>query len=194
MSKQNYNAFVQSKGNNFIVARKITTVKDSTLEQRGNNLVPTKKLTCTAHQKLGNNLMKGSTLEQTLSNLVLTKKLSDHRFASHLYSRQRWITGICDGGESGWPDLEDGGVGGDHGEGGLDAGGGVGGGRGGNELALQVVGGGGGGLDLAGVLLGRPPTAGLPAHEGVHAHDETAARLVRGGGGFGVWQAGEDGP
>ncbi|EEE66305.1 hypothetical protein OsJ_22536 [Oryza sativa Japonica Group] len=67
-------------------------------------------------------------------------------------------------------DLEDGGAGRDHGEGGLDSGGRVGGGRGGDEAALQLVGGGGGGLQLALELLGRPLVAGAPAHEGVHAH------------------------
>lgn len=72
---------------------------------------------------------------------------------------------------AGWgPDLEDGRLGGDHGEGGLDAAGLVLGAGGRDELALQVVGGGGGGLELALVLLGRPLGAGVAAHEGEDAH------------------------
>jgi hypothetical protein len=77
-------------------------------------------------------------------------------------------------------DLEDGGAGGDHGEGRLDAGRGVGRGGGGDEAALQLVGGGGGRLDLAGVLLGGPlAAAGAAAHEGVDAHLSSLVPCVR---------------
>jgi hypothetical protein len=77
-------------------------------------------------------------------------------------------------------DLEDGGAGGDHGEGRLDAGCGVGRGGGGDEAALQLVGGGGGRLDLAGVLLGGPlAAAGACVVVGARTHNLVHKRFKR---------------